>query len=255
MVCSNSESCGPAVPPFASKRHASLASEFVLSTVPLADGLGLALDVMVLLPEADAVGERLEIEEGDADTVDDVLALCPGVRLAVRVIVLLPVLLVLAIDVGDCAEDGDTEPAADGVVVFGDVVFVCSLRAVSARRPQALSMLARDIESPLPTLLLSLLAEGDAHGHADGEAGGGAMALAVPDGVAACDPVTLALAPLVRLAVAVWEPVTAALGVCENEPVSIAAWSARAPGCVTDGMTTVTNMTALHESAVHELLA
>jgi hypothetical protein len=99
MVWSNAVSCGPAVPPFASNRHASLASEFVLSTVPLADGLGLALDVMVLLPETVVVAERLGIEEDDADTVDDVLALCPGVRLAVRVIVLLPVMLVLAIDV------------------------------------------------------------------------------------------------------------------------------------------------------------
>ena len=177
----------------ASKRHASLASEFVLSTVPLADGLGLALDVMVLLPETVVVGERLGIEEDDADTVDDVLALCPGVRLAVRVIVLLPVMLVLAIDVIDCDEDGDTEPAAEGDVVFGDVMFVCSLRTVSARRPQALSRLARDVKFALLSLLLSLRAS--------------------------------------------------------------IAWSARAPGRVTDGMTTVTNMAALHESVAHELLA
>ena len=75
-----------------SRRHASLASEFVLSVVPLADGLGLALGEVLRLPETDAVGDQLGVEENSADTVGDELALCPGVRLAVRVIVLLPVM-------------------------------------------------------------------------------------------------------------------------------------------------------------------
>jgi hypothetical protein len=67
-------------------------------------------------------------------------------------------------------------------------------------------------------------------------------------------PDVLALTPIETLPLAL----LLALGVKEDVPLTVGvgvACNARAPRRVTCGMTTVTNITALHEAAAHVLLA
>jgi hypothetical protein len=99
----------------------------------------------LLLPEPVAVGSWLGFGVYDAVPVGVALPLEPGVRLAVGVVVLLPVLLLLADDVTVGVEDGDAVIAADVAVVFD----ACSARAERARRRQASARLVRNVEPAL----------------------------------------------------------------------------------------------------------